>query len=217
MNTALHLDLLKDEERYSSNPVRLRVMTPMLALFAALGIGLWWGLYALGIHNQSLLKSDLQNEIAELTPAYNALLALRAQEGDIAATTRQIQLYRNARIRFGETVAKVAQVVPENMQLTELRVPPPPPFVLDPKSSALGPTNTVELVTLRISGRTTGTNSSEAVNALLTALLTPAFTNLIRSAEIPKGAFRQDLAKNPGNREALLFELSCGCVPRRFE
>ncbi len=218
MNASLHLDLLREEERYSSNPIRLRVMMPMLAVFGACGIALWWGLFAFRIHNQTVLKGELEKEVAGLAPAHNALRALQARELDLTATTRQLQFYLNARLLFGETLAKLAPCVPENVQLTEVRVPPPPaPLPLDPLHPTLGPTNTVEAVTLRLAGRTAGEHSSEAVNALLSALRTPAFTNIIRSAEIPKGTFRQDLARNPENRETLLFELTCVCLPRRFE
>jgi len=78
-----------------------------------------------------------------------------------------------------------------------------------------GPPNPAERVPLRRAGRTTG---PEPVNTLLQTLLkNPVCTNLIRSAEIPKGAFRQDSSRNAANRETLLFELTCECAPRRFE
>ena len=217
MNTFLHLDLLKNEERFSSSPVRLWAMMPLFSVLAALGLMLWWSLCAAVIHNQIALKADLEKEIANMKPAHNALLALRAQESDITAVTRQISLYQNARIPFGETLAKLAQSVPDNMQITEMRVPLPLPVAMDPKNPTLGPTNIFESVSLRFAGRITGERSSEAVNALLTALRTSAFTNLIRSAEIPKGAFRQDVNKSSEAVETLLFELTCDCVPRRFE
>lgn len=217
MTPSLHLDLLKDEERFSSNPVRLRVMLPMLFLFGALGMTLWWGLSASRTHNQLLLKREIEQSIAELKTAHDALLGLRAQEIDTSATISQIRFYQNACVRFGETFAKLAPCVPENMQFTEIRIPPPAPVSLDPQRPALGPTNIFEQVTLRLVGRTSGERSSEAINTFIAALRAPAFTNLIRSVEIPKGAFRQDIAKGPENREALLFELTCGCSPRRFE
>ena len=58
---------------------------------------------------------------------------------------------------------------------------------------------------------------SEAVNTLLATFRTPAFTNVFRTAVIPKGAFRQDVARDPESREILLFDITCDCVPRRFE
>lgn len=218
MTPSLHLDLLKDEERFSSNPVRLRVMLPMLFLFAALGMALWFGLCAFRMHNQLQLRRAVEQSIAELKTAHNALLGLRVQESDSSATIRQVRFYQTAcLVRFGETFAKLAPCVPKNMQITELRILPPAPALIDPLRPALGPTNIFEQVTLRLAGRTAGEHASEAINTLITSLRAPAFTNLIRSVEIPKGAFRQDMDKGPENREALLFELTCGCSPRRFE
>ena len=217
MTPSLHLDLLKDEERFGSSPVRMRVMFPLFAISAALGVSLWWGLVAFRVHNQTVLKSALEKSAAELKPAHNALLALRAQERDTSAAIRQIQFYQNSRLRFGETFLKLAARVPENMQITEMRINPPAPITIDPQSPTPGPTNTVEQVTLRLAGRTAGERSTEVINTFITALRTPAFTNLIRSVEIPKGAFRQEFGKDPQSREALLFELICGCSPRRFE
>ena len=44
MNGAsLHLNLLKASEKVSSSPVRLRVMVPLLAMLACLGMVVWWG------------------------------------------------------------------------------------------------------------------------------------------------------------------------------
>lgn len=215
MRNPLHLDLLKDEERLSASPIRLRVMLPVFSLLAALGVAVWWSVLVARAHTLAVQKTGLENKLSALKPAHSALLALRAEEQDTAATLKQLTFYKSARVVFGETFAKLADHVPEKVQFTELRIPPPPPLPPpDPKKPLLGPTNPVERVTLRLAGRTSG---PEPVNALLQTLRTPAFTNLIRSAEIPKGAFRQDIARNPANRETLLFELTCECAPRRFE
>ena len=40
---AYHLNLLKASERVSSSPVRLRVMLPVLAMFAVAGAVVWGG------------------------------------------------------------------------------------------------------------------------------------------------------------------------------
>jgi hypothetical protein len=42
----LHLNLLRDSERQSSSPVRLRVMLPILAALACVGCLVWWGVLA---------------------------------------------------------------------------------------------------------------------------------------------------------------------------
>jgi Tfp pilus assembly protein PilN len=137
-----------------------------------------------------------------------------------AAALTQLGFYRASRIRFGDTLMRLPQHVPESIQFTELRVPPPPPLPApDPalKVQPPGPTNLVEAVTLRIAGRVGSSASSEAVRSLLDALRQPAYTNLIRKAEIPKGAFRQDSVRGPAARESILFEITCACGERRFK
>jgi len=191
-------------------------MMPVFALLTALGIAVWWSVLSARVHSLAIQKAETAANLAELKPGHDVLLALRAEEHDIAATLKQLGFYKNARVRFGETFAGLTPHIPDKLQLTELRVPPPPPLPPpNPKSLSLGPTNPVERVTLRLAGRTSG---PEPVNALLKTLLSnPVCTNLIRSAEIPKGAFRQDIARGMAKHETLLFELTCECSPRRFE
>ncbi len=217
MSTPLHLNLLKDEERFSSSPVRLRVMLPLAAIFAAFGCLLWWALLGLRSHNHNTAQERLNKTIQELNNAHATVLGLRDQQRETLAVIRQLRLYEHARLRFSDTLARLPACVPANIQFTEVRVPQPPPPAVDPKSAALGPTNTWETVSLRLAGRTSGDTAYASVNALLAALRTPAFSNLIHRADIPKGAFRQDVMRSSDNRDALLFEILCDCVPRRFE
>jgi hypothetical protein len=81
----------------------------------------------------------------------------------------------------------------------------------------LGPTNVSESVTLQLAGRAGGGKPSEAIKTLLEALRTPVFSNLVHTAEIPKGAFRLDNAREPSKRDTLLFEIICDCGGRKFE
>lgn len=220
MNASLHLNLLQDDERFSSSPIRLRVMIPLLAVLGVVGLGVWWLLLIARIDNVTHEKTNLETHCAELKPTHDQVLALRAREKETRAAVSQLGFYRTARIRFGDALARLPQHVPASIQFTELRVPTPP--LLPPpdptaKVKPLGPTNLAETVTLRIMGRASSSTSSEAVRSLLEALRQPAFTNLIRKAEIPKGAFRQDIARGPAARECVLFEISCDCGERRFE
>ena len=217
MSAPLHLDLLKDDERLNSSPIRLRFMMPLIACTVTLCLIVWWLLLCVHSHSQTQLKQELLQTIATLAPVHASVLATRAQEEEALAVLRQLALYKNSRVLYGDALSRLAGHVPENIQFTELRIPTPPPPPSDPQHPAAAPTNTVEQVSLRIAGRTAGERSSESVDALLATLRTPAFTNLIRSAVIPKGAFRQDIARDPNNREALLFEIQCECTPRRFE
>ena len=66
-------------------------------------------------------------------------------------------------------------------------------------------------------GRAGSSKPSEAVRALLDAFRLPDFTNLVRAAEIPKGAIRQDTARGAAVRDTILFEITCDCGERRFK
>lgn len=217
MSTPLHLDLLKEEERFSSSPIRLRVMMPLAASFIALCFVVWWSLISLRALSQTHLKVEVERAVHTLTPVHASVLESRTQEQEISAIVRQLCLYKNSCNRFGEVFSKLTASIPETIQFTELRITPPQPTPSADPAHPAAPTNVFEQVTLRISGRTGGDRPSEAVNALLATLRTPAFTNLFRTAIIPKGAFRQDTVRNPDNRETLLFEITCECLPRRFE
>ena len=218
MSTSLHLDLLKAEEHLSPNPVRLRVIVPFFFVLAILGIAVWWTLFAFRLHAATLQKAVLVTNIEGLKSAHSKVLLLRAQEKEQQAILKQLTFYRNSRICFAETFKRLAEQVPDTVQLTELRVPPPPPPPsTDPNRQTFGPTNVSEAVSLKLAGRASGDAPSVSVRMLLEKIRTPAFTNLIRSAEIPKGAFRQDTFRGPANQDTLLFEITCGCVPRRFE
>ena len=215
MKTPLHLDLLKEEERLSSRPIRLRVMFPLFAVFLALCLSVWWVLLWARARNQTQLEGELKLAIESITPVHASVLETRAREQECRAIVNQLSLYTNSQIRFGKTFSLLASHVPGNIQFTELRIPSPSPA--DPAHPTAAPTNAFEQVFLRIAGRTGGEHPSEEVNKLLAELRTPALTNLFRSAVIPKGAFRQDGTRNQMNHETLLFEVTCECQPRRFQ
>ena len=54
---AFHLNLLKSNEVLSSSPVRLRVMLPVGALLACVGLLVWWGV----LFTQIFHRKDLKN------------------------------------------------------------------------------------------------------------------------------------------------------------
>ena len=218
MSKPLHINLLKSEELFSSSPIRPRVMIPLLAILIFLSTGLWWSLEILKLNTLKATTKKIEVEIENIKPAYNEFLELQREEKELNASLHQLAYYQNARVLFGETLAQIQNHIPETIQLTELRILPPPiPPIQKIKTKLTGPTNEFENITFKLVGRAEGTQASESVNELLLALRGNAFTNMIRSAEIPKGAFRQDTqTSSRGNRDAILFEVTCICLPRRF-
>ena len=217
MKSPLHLNLLKEEERYSSSPIRLRVMLPLLTSLAVFGVFLWWLLLILGVHGQIQLKADLEQTITSLKSSHAAMLSSRAQEQEYQSITQQLNFYIHSKNRYGEALQRLPEEVPASIQFTELRMSPPQPAAPSLSQTQQAPTNTFEQVSLRIAGRTGGDRPSEGVNRLLAALRSPAFTNVFKSAVIPKGAFRLDTMPRSIKRDTLLFEIICECVPREFK
>ena len=62
----LHLNLLRDAEKVSSSPVRLRVMLPILALMLCVGCAIWWAvlfMQMLLLRGQvATLRTDLEGK-----------------------------------------------------------------------------------------------------------------------------------------------------------
>jgi len=220
MKASLHFNLIKPEEILSPNPVRPRVMLPVLCILTAVAAGVWWGLIGVRIHAAEQRLATVNADIESVRAAHKEVLSLRADEQEISASLRQLRFYEKSRLLFGDTLARVARHVPTDVQFTELYMPPPapptPPTAVKGKKPP-APTNTFENVSLRLAGRAGGDSPTEAVNSMLNALRQPGFTNVIQYANVPPGAFRQDNVRGPTGRNTLLFEIICRCEPRRFE
>ena len=224
----LHLNLLRPEEKTSSSPIRLRVMLPILSLLMCAACAIWWGiLFMQGL----LLNGKVASVRADLEGKKSAHAAILSQMAD--ARERQSQLdqldaYKNGCRTYGGLLAKLAEVVPAEVQLTALTIPEPPPQMLsDPKNPRmpplLGPTNTVENVQFRLSGRTAATAS---VTALMEALEGDAFAEWIVADKHRKDAaarkkkrihIRQEARADDDGVRLLAFDVEFRCKERRFE
>ena len=224
----LHLNLLRPEEMASSSPVRMRVMLPLLSLLLCVACVVWWGiLFMQGL----LLNSKVTSVRADLEgrkAAHAASLAQMADMRERQAQLDQLDAYKRGCHKYGGLMAKLAEVLPEDVQLTALTIPEPPPQMLsDPKNPKLppllGPTNTVENVQFRISGRTAATAS---VTALMEAVESDAFSEWIvvdkdkkKSAARKKKRIniRQETRAGEDGVRMLAFDVEFRCKERRFE
>jgi len=224
----LHLNLLRPEEVASSSPVRMRVMLPLLSLLLCVACVVWWGiLFMQGLLLNSKVTS-LRADLEGRKSAHAASLAQMADMRERQAQLDQLDAYKRGCHKYGGLMAKLAEVVPEDVQLTALVIPEPPPQKLfDPKNPKipplLGPTNTVENVQFRISGRTAATAS---VTALMEAIENDAFSDWIvvdkdkkMSAARKKKRIniRQETRPGEDGVRMLAFEVEFRCKERRFE
>ena len=214
MSRTIHVNLIKDEERRSSMPVRTRVMVPIVACLVFLMLLTWYGL--LFFKNATIKEGvgDIVAKLGDLKSGNAEVEQLIAREADAKAEIAQIESYRSGRLLFGGTLAQLAQIVSEKTQLTSLTITPPGTAQSDKLKARPGvkprpETNSTEKVYLNIKGLV---DSADTVAVLRKAIQSNDFTNLVKSAEIPPGAFRLNGAVDA----SFVFELNCECTGRRF-
>ena len=226
----LHLNLLRASERQSSSPVRLRVMLPILAVLACLGCLVWWGVLAGQLMLVKAQSASIEKDLAAKKAEHGGILGQKANERNLQSELDQLTMYAHGRRTYGDLFKQFADVVPEGVQLMALEIPEPPVQILLPPGAKpgpkvkplLGPTNTVEGVTLRILGRTV---KETPVETLMKALEGPAFTNVLVIAKgVPADqasprirSFQQDTTPNNSGLRLLTFDVEYRCAERRFE
>ena len=222
----LHLNLLREAERVSSSPIRFRVMLPVLALLACVGGVIWWTMLATQLLVMKAQVTALQGELSDNEKRHESILRQQSEARDKQATLDQLEMYSAARSVYGGALARLAEVVPQDVQLTRIEIPEPPPQNLLPPNGkgapAWGPTDTVERVTLRLMGRTT---KDTPVVAFMNALEGADFADtLVIAKDAPEQdvsprvrSFRQDGAAGADGSRLLVFDVEYRCMPRRFE
>jgi len=224
----LHLNLLRDAEKVSSSPIRVRVMLPILALLLCVGCAIWWAILFMQL---LLIKGQLATIRTDLDGkknAHSAILAEMAKVRDLQAELDQLVAYRQGRHVYGPLLAQLAEAMPTNVQLTAITIPEPPPQMLsnptNPKMPPLlGPTNTTEAVSFRLTGRTV---NATPVTSLMDTLADGAFKDwfvIDKTGPAVKQSprihsFRQEtrVSEETGQR-LLAFDIEYRCNERRFE
>jgi len=223
----LHLNLLRESERLSSSPVRIRIMLPILSLLLCVASAVWWAVLFMQLLLLNGEVRALQNELNGRKSAHSAILAEMAKVRDLTAELDQLTAYGKGRRTYGHLLAQLADVMPTRVQLTSLVIPEPPPQNLaNPKNKKLppllGPQETTETVSLRMTGRTV---KAQPVTTLMETLEGESFRSSlnIRKTGAPDQqsprihSFRQENAGTGKNRQLLAFDVEYRCPERRFE
>ncbi len=224
--TAVHLNLLRESEKLSSSPVRVRVMLPIMALLLCVSVAVWWAVLFMQL---LMVRGQISSAVSDVNgkkSAHAAILSEMSRARDLQAELDQLNAYSAGRHTYGELLARLADVMPARVQLTSLSIPEPPPQnLLNPANPRLppllGPTGTVETVSFRIMGRT---EKAGPVSELLAALEGDNFKEwLVVSKEGPPAAqspFIRPLRQEGGNtsdgRRLLAFDVEFRCPERRF-
>ena len=211
----VHLNLLKDTERLSSSPVRLRVMLPVVALFACLGMALWWAILFTQLLMIKAEAQTIDEDVKAKSNAHAEAISRQDQVREMRQQLEQLLYYRNGVRAIGKPLAMLAEAMPLKVQLTELSFAPPPTDPLPKpgqKVSPFTPLTNVETQRLVIAGRTT---RETPVVALMESLESTNFVRLITRDKRVK-SFRQDANAERGKRRLLTFEVEYTMPERRF-
>ena len=205
-------------------------MLPIFALLACLGCLVWWGVLACQLILVKSQTASIQKDLAAKNAEHGDILQQMGAARNVQAELDQLTMYAHGRCTYGGLFKNLADVVPENLQLLSVEIPEPPVQNLLPPGAKpgpkvkplLGPTGTVENVSLRIVGRAP---NDKPVEALMKSLEGVAFTNgLIIAKGVPPDqasprirSFHQDASPGSDGMRLLAFDIEYRCVERRFE
>ena len=210
---ALHLNLLKSNEVLSSSPVRLRVMLPVGALLACVGLLVWWGVLFTQIFLAKTQARSINEDLATKNSAHAEAIQKRETARELKQQLEQLEFYKAGVRAIGAPLAKFAEVVPMRVQLKELSISKPRPQVLMPpgaKVPLFGPIENVETQKLVIVGLAT----KETPVVSLMESLESGFETLV-TGEHNVNSFKQDNTEIDGKR-LLSFEIEYSMPGRRF-
>lgn len=210
---AFHLNLLKSNEVLSSSPVRLRVMLPVGALLACVGLLVWWGVLFTQIFLAKTQARSIKEDLATKNSAHAEAIHKRETARELKQQLEQLEFYKAGVRAIGAPLAKFAEVVPMRVQLKELSISKPRPQVLMPpgaKVPLFGPIENVETQKLVIVGLAT----KETPVVSLMESLESGFETLV-TGEHNVNSFKQDNTEIDGKR-LLSFEIEYSMPGRRF-
>ncbi len=215
---AYHLNLLMESERVSSSPVRFRIMLPILAILACLGIAIWWAILGGQLILAQTSLHTLKAELAAKEAANKDAIRTMDRLGELNAELDQFECYQSSILRRGELLTALAEAMPLKVQLVKLEIPMPPepplPAVAAKKgakvnTALLNPTGYVEKASLVLMGRSP---SIPPIQSLFDTLASESFTNLICDTK-PRVKSQQDTS----NSRMVIFESEHQIKGRRFD
>ena len=201
----MHINLIYEDEQRSASPVSLalalRLSAVVVVVLAVVGVFSFYVEYR--TLQNTVRRSD--EEWNRTEPKYRDALKLRWDLVNQEKILKDILGWRDARVAWGIQLDNLQSAIPSVVQLTELRVSQ---TVLSLSNNA-----SARVFELRLTGKTSASQSEANVTQFLDVLKQPPLNSLIESAQLPPGAFRQD----PLSKTDRIFEIVCNYRPRLLE
>jgi len=223
---ALHINLLSAQEAIPKPRALSTIVLPCLAGFALAAVVCWGIVLCVQISLAGSHLRQVKAKIAMHTAQSAQSGALKAEYRDLLAENAQYQYYVNGRRPRGNMLKGIADVVPDSVMLTELKIPPPPEQKLKPPPGVplmpmQGTTQTVDQVELRITGLA---RDESGVFKLMENIRNSDFTNFLENVSSPDRenprvlSFRQETTRQPGAGafNGVFFDLAYDLKPREY-
>lgn len=201
----MHINLLYEDEQRSASPVSLWLLTRVFIGAMAFLVVFWIVMFTLGYRTLKQQVDAMDSEWKYSEPKYKAAIQVRSDLSERRETLKALHGWRDARIAWGGQLDSIGHMVPEVVQLIELRV----------SHTVLVVANNIpaRVFEAKFSGRTAAARSEVNVVQFLDGFKLPPFDRFVESAVLPAGAFRQD----PVVKSDRIFEIVCKYLPRLTE
>ncbi len=216
----LRVDLIAENERRHCSVVTPRFIIGLAGSLLAVTVVALVGSSVISTQRQTQELKAEQWKWERLGPEYERAQALAKRRAAAEHVVADLHAWRDSRIVWQGQLTALAAIVPEPIQLTELKltreiVIPPTPLAKPLKPGERAPKLPPPLpprinTTLRLTGKTSSPSAEDDVAAMLATLTAHPFTNTLSSAVIPPGAFRQNTAAGAGPSDRI-FEILCTC------
>jgi hypothetical protein len=212
----LRVNLIYENERRDCSVITTRFLVCLLGgLFVAVILIVLGLTFAGSQRNAAALKEETW-KWGRIEADFKRAQALATRRQAIECVASDLDGWRNARHSWRDELTAIASSIPENMQLTELRmtseisVLPAAESVAAPKAAPkAAPAKPPELsASLRLIGKTSSPTAEADVARLRDVFSEHPFSNTISSAVIPPGTFRLDPLPN-SDSSGRLFEILC--------
>ena len=204
---SFRVNMILDAEQRSPIPFRKETMIWFGVVVVVLLITIITAWLYIAQQTMKARLDDARWSWDQLSPRYDEFIKIKKDLAFISVLRRDLESWRGARYDWNQQLDLLQDIVPAEIQLTELAIS------LSPEA---GPNVAQRQFNLKVGGKVSGATADQFVQQFLEVLMHPPFGENISSAIIPDGAFRQDPTPDAGP-DARVFEITAQYKPRRFQ